>query len=179
MRNTLASSVFLVGFMGAGKTSVARRLARMCGIACVDADTYLERREGRSIKDIFADEGEDGFRCIETAVLRELIEKEPLLISCGGGVVERQENCKLMREAGFVVHLDVKPDEAAGRISDHTTRPLFQDIALAQQIAAARAPIYAEVADITIDTAHKSVGAIARELQEVLTKKGILCPQQR
>ena len=71
-RLTLARPVFFVGFMGAGKTSVARRLARSCRVASVDMDTYIERREGKRVKDIFAESGEAGFRAIETEVLREL-----------------------------------------------------------------------------------------------------------
>ena len=112
----LARPVFFVGFMGAGKTSVARRLARTCGVASVDMDTYLERREGKRVKEIFAQAGEDGFRAIETDVLRELAGKEPLLVSCGGGVVKRDENRAILRDAGFVVYLKVTADEAKSRI---------------------------------------------------------------
>ena len=71
-RMELTRPVFFVGFMGAGKTSVARRLARTCGVASVDMDTYIERREGKKVKEIFAEGGEEGFRAIETDVLREL-----------------------------------------------------------------------------------------------------------
>ena len=71
-RMELDSPGLFVGFMGAGKTSVARRLARTCGVASVDMDTYIERREGKKVKEIFAEGGEEGFRAIETDVLREL-----------------------------------------------------------------------------------------------------------
>ena len=155
----LARPVFFVGFMGAGKTSVARRLARTCGVASVDMDTYLERREGKRVKEIFAQAGEDGFRAIETDVLRELAGKEPLLVSCGGGVV--------------------KADEAKSRISDTSTRPLFQDLDVARKTSEERLPLYAEVADLTIDTAGKNVATIAREVQSALEKEGILCLQRK
>ena len=84
VRIELAKPVFFVGFMGAGKTSVARKLARTCGIASVDMDTYLERREGKRVRELFAEAGEEAFRAIETDVLRELAGKDPLLVSCCG-----------------------------------------------------------------------------------------------
>lgn len=127
-RMELTRPVFFVGFMGAGKTSVARRLARTCGVASVDMDTYIERREGKKVKEIFAEGGEEGFRAIETDVLRELGAKlDPLLISCGGGVVVTPANHDVFREAGFVVYLEVTADEAASRISDTSTRPLVPE----------------------------------------------------
>ena len=176
----LTRPVFFVGFMGAGKTSVARRLARVCHVASVDMDTYLERREGKKVKEIFAESGEEGFRVLETDVLAELAAKEPLLVSCGGGVVTREENRAILARAGFVVHLKVSADEAAGRISDTSTRPLFQDLEAARERAAASArPLYERVADATVDTAGKSVPAIAREVQDVLVEEGVLCQQRK
>lgn len=175
----LSRPVFFIGFMGAGKTSVARRLARTCGVASVDMDTYLERRENRKIKDIFVSEGEASFRLIETDVLRELAAKDPLLVSCGGGVVTQPANRLIMKEGGFVVFLNVTADEAKSRISDTSSRPLFQDLEAAREIAEQRLPIYREAADITIETAGKSVAAIAREVQVALEREGVLCLQQK
>lgn len=176
----LARPVFFVGFMGAGKTSVSRRLARICGVSSVDMDTYLERREGKRVKEIFAEVGEEGFRTIETDVLRELAGKsEPLLISCGGGVVTRAENRDILRESGFVVHLVVTADEAAGRISDISTRPLFQNVEAARTRCTERAPLYESVADAQVNTAGKSVPRIAREVQRLLEREGVLCLRRK
>ena len=86
----LVRPVFFVGFMGAGKTSVARKLARNAGVAAIDMDTFIERRCDMKVKQIFAESGEEGFRAIETDVLRELACGEPQLVSCGGGVVLAQ-----------------------------------------------------------------------------------------
>lgn len=176
---TLTRPVFFIGFMGAGKTSVARKLARMCGIASVDMDTYLERREGRKIKEIFAVDGEDAFRAVETDVLQELLWKDPLLVSCGGGVVTREENLELLAGQGFVVHLKVTVDEAASRISDRSSRPLFQDIEAARRRCEERAPLYDSVANVTVDTAGKNIYVIAREVQRALEREGVLCRQRK
>lgn len=170
----LAKPVFFVGFMGAGKTSVSRRLARMCRVSSIDLDTYLERREDKKIRDIFAEAGEEAFRDIESAVLRELMAADPLLVSCGGGIVKRAENRALLQRGGFVVYLKVSADEAQARISDLSTRPLFNDIEAARAMAAERLPLYEEVADMVVDTAGKSVGRIAGEVKDLLRKEGIL-----
>lgn len=170
----LTRPVFFVGFMGAGKTSVSRRLARMCGIASVDMDAYLERREGKRVREIFAERGEEGFRALETEVLRELAAKDPLLVSCGGGVVLCPENRAILKKAGFVVYLQVGADEAKSRISDPTTRPLLGDADNARRVNEQRRPLYAEVADCTIDTAGRRVPALAYEVRDVLEKEGVL-----
>ncbi len=174
----LKKPVFFIGFMGAGKTSVARSLARMCHISAVDMDTYLERREQKKIKEIFAESGEEGFRQLETEVLKDMIAHAPALISCGGGVVGREENRRLLKDAGFIVYLQVSVGEAAGRISDITTRPLFQDIEQAKRIQEERAPLYRAVSDVAINTKGKGVKRIAFEVKRVLEKEGILCRPQ-
>lgn len=175
----LSRPVFFIGFMGAGKTSVARKLARSCGVASVDMDTYLERREGKKVKEIFAEVGEEGFRAIETDVLAELMSKEPLLVSCGGGVITRPENRAMLEEGGFVVFLYVDVDEAAARISDKSSRPLFQDLEAARRRNEERLPLYREVSDVMIDTSGKGVSTIAHEVKRVLKKEGVLCRQPR
>ena len=162
----LAKPVFFVGFMGAGKTSVARKLARTCGIASVDMDTYLERREGKRVRELFAEAGEEAFRAIETDVLRELAGKDPLLVSCGGGAVLAPENRAILAERGYVVYLQVTADES--------TRPLFRDLETARATIEARLPLYEDVADAVVNTAGKSVAAIAREVRGVLEREGIL-----
>ena len=175
----LTRPVFFIGFMGAGKTSVARKLARMCGVASVDMDTYLERREGKKIKDVFAEVGEEGFRAIETDVLAELMGKEPLLVSCGGGVITRAEYREMLAEGGFVVFLYVDADEAASRISDKSTRPLFQDLEAARRRNEERLPLYRAASDAMVDTSGKGVSAIAHEVKRLLKKEGVLCLQPK
>ncbi len=174
----LARPVFFVGFMGAGKTSVSRRLARLCGIASIDMDSYIERREGRRIRDIFAEDGEGHFRDLETQVLREMTQGDPVLVSCGGGVVLLPENRAILREGGFVVFLKVQADEAKSRISDPSTRPLLGDAEAARKTNAERLPLYEEVADATVDTSGKGVTALAYKVKSILEKEGILWPRK-
>ena len=171
--------VFLVGFMGAGKTSVARKLARMAGVASVDMDTYIERCEHKRVKEIFAEVGEEGFRAVETQTLYELgMKKDPMVISCGGGVVLRPENRKALSELGLVVYLSVTAAEAASRISDVSSRPLFGDLQNAQRVIDERLPLYEEVADVTIDTVGRGSSSIAHEVFDILKDKGVLWQQK-
>ena len=171
----LARPVFFVGFMGAGKTSVSRYIARRWKLSAIDLDTYLERREGRIIRDIFAEDGEEAFRAIETDVLWEVGQSpNPSLVSCGGGVVERPQNRSALGELGTVVYLRVSADEAAGRISNKSSRPLFNDLESARALCERRGPLYEEAADVVVDTAGKSVGQIGHEVVRALKRCGVL-----
>lgn len=109
-------------------------------------------------------------------MLREFASGDPLLVSCGGGVVVTPENREVLAsDAGFTVYLKVSADEAKSRISDLSTRPLFTDIESARRRNAEREPLYESVADATVRTAGKGVAAIAREVRGVLEKEGVLC----
>ena len=114
----LTRNVFFVGFMVAGKTSTSRRLARQCGLATIDLDAYIERRERRAINQIFAEQGEQAFRDMETQVLDEFAHKGPMLVSCGGGIVLREENREILKNNGFVVYLQVTAEQAVERVGD-------------------------------------------------------------
>lgn len=173
----LKCPVFFVGFMGAGKTTVSRRLARLVRLSCVDLDAYLERREGKTCAEIFAESGEDGFRDIETDVLRHFAyETEPMIVSCGGGIIKRPENRKILKESGFVVYLQVSADEAAVRIGDASSRPMFKNIEVARRTNEERKPLYLEVADTWVRTSRKSVWQITNEVEDILIKAEVLCP---
>ncbi|MGN0262109.1 MAG: shikimate kinase, partial [Eggerthellaceae bacterium] len=114
---SLEKPVYLIGFMGAGKSSVGRYLSRKYGFTLVDADSYLEEREGMKISQIFEEHGEEHFRDLETRYLVEL-SMAPQIISTGGGVVKRPENRAFMKEHGFVIYLSVTAEAAAARIRD-------------------------------------------------------------
>lgn len=179
MSESISKNVFFIGFMGAGKSTVARRIARECGIASLDVDKYITRAQDCSIADIFSEGGEELFRKIETETLAEIANSdEPLLISCGGGIVLSPENRRILNESGFVVHLLVDADEASSRIADKSSRPLFNDIEAARELQQKRLPLYEEVADVTIETHGKNVFQITSEVTDKLREAGVLCQQQ-
>ena len=174
----LTCPVVFVGFMGAGKTSVARRIARLTGLVSIDADTSFAHDMGMDAGTFIRTYGEDAFRTEETALLRELLDREPSFISCGGGVVERTENRKLL-DRYFVVFLDITADEARQRISNVESRPLFGDMDHARALNDRRRPLYEEIADVRVEVAGKSVGVLADEVMHLLEERGVLCQQPK
>lgn len=178
VKYTLTRPVVFVGFMGAGKTTLARRVARNLGLIAIDADTYFAHDVGMSVGAFLQDFGEPAFRTQETIVLKELLSREPAFISCGGGVIETPENRDLLRDE-FVVYLRVSADEAKARIRNYSNRPLFGDIEQARALEQRRAPLYEEVADITLETGKRPVVALADTLAAMLIERGVLCPQPK
>src|SRR5581483_8371820 len=118
---TLHSLIFLIGYRGTGKSTVARELARQLAWQWVDADALLEQRHGRSIAQIFADEGETGFRDKESAILDELCARREQVIATGGGVVLRAENRARLKAAGLSVWLTADADTIWQRLQMDTT----------------------------------------------------------
>ena len=169
--------IALIGMMGAGKTSVGRRLAHRLGRAFVDADRELEARCGVSVATIFELEGEDGFRQREAALIDELTARPGLVLATGGGAVLRAENRACLRERAFVVYLRTSPHEVWLRTRRDRSRPLLQTAnprARIAELMALRDPLYRETAGITIDTGRQPidqvVAAIIGRLPETLLR---------
>lgn len=142
-------SIFLIGMMGAGKTTVGRLLAQALGYRFIDCDHELERRAGVRIATIFELEGEAGFRAREAALLAELTEQHGVVLATGGGAVLWPENRALLRERGLAIYLEASADEIARRTRHDTSRPLLAGPDRRARIEALleeRAPLYRETA---------------------------------
>lgn len=151
-------NIFLIGPRGSGKTTVARIVADRLGWAWRDADAVLEERLGRTIRQIFADEGEAGFREIEAAVLREICAGSHLVVATGGGVVLREENRRLLKTHGRVIWLTAEAAVLWQRLQrdelTHERRPNLTTGGLSEvvEMLAQRHCLYAECAETKIDT---------------------------
>lgn len=155
--------------MGTGKSAVGRVLARRTGFRHLDTDAEIERRAGKTIPQIFADDGEEAFRAQETEVLATLAQADALILSTGGGTPLRAENANLLKRTGTVVWLQVAPEAILVRVAHSLhERPLLaghqaDPLARIQSLLAQRSPVYAALADVILDTsdcAHSEEGAL-------------------
>lgn len=168
-RRQTPPNVILIGFMGTGKSTVARELARLLGFALIDTDERIVARAGKAISEIFADDGEPTFRVLEAEVLVALAGVERAVVSTGGGAVTQAPNVEALRAAGAVVWLDADIDVIMERVAKNTKRPLLQTAdprATVEQLLAERRPLYAAAADETVDTDGLSSAEIAYGLAE-------------
>ncbi len=160
--------IFLVGPMGAGKTTVGRQLARLLHKAFIDLDTEIEARSGADIPWIFDVEGEEGFRKRETSMLAELATKQDVIIATGGGVVLNPDNRNVMSSSGLIVYLAVPADILYERTLLDTRRPLLQvenRREVIDELVTRRDPLYREVADIIFTSENNSPTTAAEKLK--------------
>lgn len=166
--------IFFVGFLGAGKSTLARNLGSLFHRTYVDTDRLVERALGASVADVFQTSGEGTFRDAETRELRRLLAKKSLLVSCGGGIVERPENARLMHEMGVVVYLDGDLDDSLRQIRCPEKRPDLGSAENAARVYRRRRPLYQSVADMTIDIRSKTFEQVAQEAGQLLWERGLL-----
>lgn len=168
---TPPKNIVLIGFMGSGKSTVGRELHQRLGYPLVDMDQVIEQRAGKPITAIFAEDGEEKFREMETLLLEELLDPGPTrrIISTGGGVVERQANRALLRQLGYVVWLHAPTAVILDRTAKNRDRPLLQTedpAARVEALLTERKPFYAEVAHLKVDTAGLDCKELATGILE-------------
>jgi len=167
----MQSNIILVGPMGAGKSSVGKRLAKRLNRNFYDCDKVLEDRTGVSISTIFELEGEDGFRQRETKILEELLLLNDSVIATGGGAVLRDVNIQLMNTYGIIIYLKASVNSQIKRTRHDKKRPLLQTPdrhATLKKLAELRNPIYDQLADIIINTDEQSIGTSIEEITDKL-----------
>ncbi|HYC44545.1 MAG TPA: shikimate kinase [Burkholderiales bacterium] len=164
-------NVFLVGLMGAGKTSVGKLLARRLGKTFYDCDHEIERATGVRIPIIFEIEGEAGFRARENRMLAELVRRPNIVLATGGGAVLAPENRDMLKANGTVVYLCAAPSDLWQRTRHDKNRPLLQTEKPLEKLTALyreRDPLYREVADVIVDTGSQSLSALTHRLEQRL-----------
>jgi shikimate kinase len=170
-----SSNVFLIGPMGSGKTAVGRQIARGLGLPFYDSDTEIERRTGVDIPFIFDKEGEAGFREREREAIEALTAMDGIVLATGGGAILLSENRQLLRTRGRVVYLETSVAQQAHRVRHGRHRPLLNQGDPAErlgQLMDTRAPLYAEIADITVTTDGRRVQAVAEQILRELAEMG-------
>lgn len=173
----MKQNLILIGFMGAGKTSVGEAYAKASGRPLLDTDQLIEAEAGMSISDIFALQGEPAFRRAETAVLERLLaETDNAVISVGGGLPLLELNRALLKQLGCVVFLRVQPETVLKRLEGDTTRPLLQGEQVekrVRELLAYRNPLYMEAAHQVADVDGKTPEQLASELAAYDDAKGM------
>lgn len=167
MSKGINCNIFLIGFMGAGKSTIARTLQRELGFPLVEMDERIVQEQGMSINDIFAQYGEAHFREIESQLVVDLGKQEPSIVSCGGGVVVRPENTQNMKKSGRIVLLKASPETIFERVKNSTDRPILNghmNVEYIAELMEKRRALYEEAADITIQTDGKTREQICEEI---------------
>ncbi len=172
-RSSVPGNIFLVGLMGAGKTSVGKLLARRLGKTFYDCDHEIERATGVKVAVIFEIEGEAGFRTREEKALAELAGRRDIVLATGGGAVLSAANRKYLADNGVVVYLRAAATDLWARTRHDKNRPLLDTadpLSRLQQLHDERDPLYREVADIVVDTGDQSLGSLAHKVEAQLLR---------
>ena len=171
MKTNNIDNIFLVGLMGAGKSTIGRQLARELGKQFRDSDSEIEKRTGVSIDVIFDIEGEQGFRRRETGLLRELVGERGIVLATGGGAVLASENRQLLRDNGLIIYLKASAEHLAGRVKLDRRRPLLQSgdkLVKIRELMTQREPVYHQLADMVVETNNRSIPRVVREISKMI-----------
>lgn len=165
--------IYLIGFMGTGKSTVSKALHKLLSFREIDMDARIEEEQQMKISDIFAQYGEAYFRDLETACFATIAKEDAGIISCGGGAVLRQENVACMKKNGTIVLLTATPETVYSRVKHSTNRPILNgnmNVEYISQLMEKRQNAYASAYDIAVATDGKDPMAIAREILAVIDK---------
>lgn len=165
--------IFLIGFMGTGKSAVAQKFAEMYDWKCRELDMLIEQKENRSISEIFAQDGEEYFRTVETEVLKDSLRGRQIVLSCGGGTPIKEENVELMRKNGIVIWLKAEPETILERVENDNKRPLLQgnmNLDYIEAMINRRNIYYENASDFQIDTDQNSIETICVQIRKILLK---------
>ena len=173
MNSSQNSNLILIGFMGTGKSTIARQLSKQLDMPFFEMDEMIVQKEGMEISDIFQEKGEAYFRDLETALLKKLLQEEKGILSCGGGIILRDENIQAMKKHGTVILLTAKPETILKRVQHNQSRPVLngkKNINDITKLMKERESRYQMAADITISTDDKSLSQICEEITTIVTK---------
>ena len=166
----MKKNIILIGYMGCGKTTLGKKLSYRKQAAFLDTDMMIEKKQEKTISEIFEKQGEEAFRQMETDCLTEIAGyKDRYIISVGGGLPLRQENRELLKKLGCVIYLRAKPDTIYDRLKNDVTRPLLQGDDPKKKIREmllVRGPVYEQAADAVVDVDEKGYEAIIKEILE-------------
>ncbi|WP_343209739.1 shikimate kinase [Anaerolentibacter hominis] len=165
-------NIFIIGFMGSGKSTIAKILSERTKMEYVETDAMIVGQEGKSIADIFETDGEDYFRDVETGILKQLEgQLDGKIVSCGGGIVLRKQNVESMKRNGRIVLLTAEPDSILERVRSSRERPILNDhmnVPYIRGLMEKREPYYRAAADFVVRTDGKSKEEIVREILELM-----------
>jgi shikimate kinase len=167
------ANIYLVGFMGTGKTAVGKEVAKQLTQQFTDLDSQIEGKQNRKISQIFAEDGEVYFRSLEKQALKEIAVGKNLVVSCGGGIILDKENIQIIKETGIMICLTSRPEVILARTQGYGRRPLLNvenPAGRIEELLKIRAPFYAQ-ADYTIDTSDLSVSAVVDKVLEYVRGK--------
>ena len=160
-------NIFLIGFMGCGKSTIAKTLSEQLGVSQVEMDELIVEEQGMPITEIFEKYGEAHFRDIETDLVCRLQEKDGVVVSCGGGAVLREENRRMMKQSGVIVLLTAKPETILERVKNSTNRPVLNgnmNVEYITTLMERRRACYEDAAEVCVATDGKNVEEICAEI---------------
>ena len=167
----LKKNLFLIGYMGAGKSTIAQKLSGLLSAPLVEMDETIVRQQGMTINEIFEKYGEQSFRDMESRLIMDLGKGERSVISCGGGAVLRPENVENMKRSGMVIYLTAKPETILERVRFSTDRPLLNghmNVEYISEMMDRRIPLYEAACDHRIATDGRSTDEICRDIMNLL-----------